>query len=458
VKRSLVTLPVMVGALMLAGCASLSPPKNALQAGAINIDASTRSIIAPSSPLVHGDPVLATLLARLPDTPDAMAAQARLAETRALARAARVSLLPSLTASANGSITSAEGADLDVLDVQLSANWPLDVFGGERARTRAASLVAEASGHQLEAAARDIEQAVAQALTTLRGVRVEQGLRQRQIAVLDRIAALEAERARLGLATGRPREAARQQAAEAQARLASLANAEAQALEAIGIALGAPPEIVSGLTRSADRPQPPRIGDLAELPTAKLAARPDIAASLKLAAAAAGEAEGARADRWPRLSIGAVLRELDTNAPFAGGGAPAGASSGLTGSLLAPLFDFGRLAALEDAAKARARQQVAIAEKTTQTALNQVKAGLDSRTAAARVVAARYEAITAANRDLELASSRTEAGLETALPTRRAEVTAIEAEIAAAAATTNETSAAYRLIGVLGLSMTASDN
>jgi multidrug efflux system outer membrane protein len=106
------------------------------------------------------------------------------------------------------------------------------------------------------------------------------------------------------------------------------------------------------------------------VPAALLQRRPDLVAAEQGIVAATRRVGVARADRLPRIALtgSLALDSFDGSELFT-------SNAGMwnvAGNLFAPLFQGGRLASLEDAARARLEQSVAVYRSTVLTALREV--------------------------------------------------------------------------------------
>ena len=168
-------------------------------------------------------------------------------------------------------------------------------------------------------------------------------------------------------------------------------------------------------------PTPP-----AGLPSSLLERRPDIRAAEQSMIAANAQVGVARAARFPAVSLTAFL-----------GGQSAAvediASSGVWGlgvGVVAPLFDAGRRAALEDQAAARYQQSLASWQRSVEGAFREVSdalVNLQQTSASEADLRARVEA---ARNALELSRIRYESGYSPYLEVLDAQRTANEAELA----------------------------
>jgi outer membrane protein TolC len=408
----------------------------------------------PTKPIevALNDPVLLTLLSRVPETPQLEEAQARLSEALSLARAARSGLLPSLNLSASGTDTAVEGDTFSEANAQLNLSFPLDLAGRGRNRFGAAMTRAQAQALLVSALRQSQSSLIAQALTDLRAAETEISLRERQQRELLALESLVQDRRQAGLETGRPRQSLKLRLAEINARLAGLSQSANLAQRALERLTAATPSGLDSLLRSDQTGMvAPTLPSFEKLPAKAINDRPDVALESRLLASTLADARAARADRWPEISFSAVLRQIESNAPIgAASSGPGGASFGLGKSLLAPLFDFGRLQALEGAARARAEAQSARYRLAVMNGLNDVGRERTRLNQAQTALDARLGATVAAQRDQDLATFRATAGLSAGTPILESRIIWLDAQIAANTAKAETTRATFALLYALG--------
>ncbi|HEX2548099.1 MAG TPA: efflux transporter outer membrane subunit [Ramlibacter sp.] len=368
--------------LFLAGCAVPRPP------------AATEAV-APSrwyASLPHGgtladltqwwqqfnDPLLVDLVAAAQDgSPDVITAGTRIAEARAARTSAQAALLPGVDANLSGQRGNAQtGLGLaTVVQSGLQASWELDLFGGNAARTDAATARlrgAEAGWHEARVAV-----AAETALTY-----VDLRTCERQLAVSRNDARSRAETARLtrlsadaGFTAPAVAAQARASAAEAAAR-ATQQQAQCDLLVKALVALSALPE-----PRLRDRLRAPwnepggfALIAIPSVPAALLSQRPDIYRAERNLEAASADVGAARADRYPRLSLSGQIASGFIRA----GGQTNDAQTWQIGpvAVSVPLFDAGRRAAAEDAAAARYEEAAALYQSRVRGAVREVEEAL----------------------------------------------------------------------------------
>ncbi|WP_422357508.1 efflux transporter outer membrane subunit [Qipengyuania flava] len=309
-----------------------------------------------------GDPQLSQLVERArAANPDVQVALARVEEARATELASRGFLLPSLGAGVEGGVqreVSPFGQAQTTVAAQpaFRASYELDLFGKNAARVDAAEAGVAASAAAAEAARLSVSAAAASGYITLlaldrRLLVLEETLVARQEAVK-----FARDRAEVGYTSQLP---LRQAEAEYQATAQLVPQLQAQIARqenALSVLTGTMPGAIERGGTLEQLIQPPAP---ATLPSELLRRRPDVAAAEYRIAAADAQMRVARADFLPSIDLGAaaglVLSDLLAD--------PVGVWS-LGGSILAPIFQGGRLQAQLDGARAQ-RDQAAWAYRST---------------------------------------------------------------------------------------------
>jgi NodT family efflux transporter outer membrane factor (OMF) lipoprotein len=369
--------------LLLSGCAVPRPP-------------STIADSAPPrwhAPLPHGgtladlrqwwqqfnDPLLVELVdAAQTANPNVATAGARIAEARSARVAARAALLPTL----DGTLSAARGntqAGLPqaatIVQDNVQFGWELDLFGGGAARAdaaRARLAGAEAGWHEARVVV------AAETATTYVDLRTCE----RQLGVARNDARSRAETARLtrlsadaGFTAPAVAAQARASAAEAAAR-ATQQQAQCELIVKGLVALSGVPEptLREKLAVRWVEPAGFALAAIPSVPAALLAQRPDVYQAERAVEAASADVGSARADRFPRLSLGGQVGIGFVRV----GGQTNDAQTWSIGplALSVPLFDAGRRAAAEDAAAARYEEAVALYAARVRQAVREVEEAL----------------------------------------------------------------------------------
>lgn len=322
-----------------------------------------------------GDPVLArTIETALAHNLDIAIAVARVREARAQLGLAGAQLLPTLDASAGVSRARAVGpfgtpTESTAAQPVLQAAYEIDLFGRINDQVSAARSAWLASAAARDAARLSIASATASAYITLLGLDARRAIVDDTIRARGESLRLAKSRADAGYTS---RLELSQAEAEYQAAVLILPQvdlATARAENALRLLTGEVPGPVdhSALLAALRAPAVPRIG----LPSELLRRRPDIAqAELSLAASDATLAV-ARKQFLPTVRLGASAGAVFNSAlpdPIT--------IWSVGGSILAPLFEGGRLRANVDTAAARRDQAAFAYRKTALTAFREVEDAL----------------------------------------------------------------------------------
>ncbi|MGI4777945.1 MAG: efflux transporter outer membrane subunit [Janthinobacterium lividum] len=368
-------------ALCLQGCSTVPPAAPTLAAGVPGTwqgqpvaDALPRRPLEAGWWRAFGDPVLDELIAQaLARNTDLRGAAARVAEARALGDVQRAAALPTLDfgvgESRSRSVSAATGRPYlsTVTQPQFQAAYEVDLWGRLDALNQAANAQLQASEAARASAALSVAATVASGYISLRA------LDARLIVARQ---TLEARASALDLARSRQSRgytsALETQQSEAEYRATAAVIPQLQLAirrqeHALGVLTGAAPGPVErGLPLTEIRLTPlPDTG----LPSDLLRRRPDIAGAEAQLAATDAQLAAARAQLLPSLRLSATLGSLSSSALT---GDPFRLWS-VGGSILAPLFEGGRLRALVGASDARREQALAGYEKTVLTAFGEVE-------------------------------------------------------------------------------------
>ena len=368
---------VLAAMALLSGCAvgpEYKQPDAPLAAGYHNAGAlAARQGELPAPQLDawwngFNDPDLQRIVARvLEQNLDLAASLARVEQARAVSRLADAQLLPSgslnasvvhqrqsLNSPAGRLASSAPGYNREqtLYDIGAGASWELDVAGGLKRETQAASAEAQAAEADRLGVRVSVTAEAADAYFRVRGAQRRIALAQQQIATSSRL--LELVRLRLADGLAATREAAQAEALVAQSRatVPPLKIELETQLNRLDVLMGAAPGTyaaelaVPGTVE--DHTQVPAI-ELSQGPADLLRRRPDVIAAERRLAASNAQIGAAMAEYYPKVTLSALL-----------GLSSLGSSGLLTSAALQPqvgaglrwrLFDFGRV----DAEVARAK-------------------------------------------------------------------------------------------------------
>jgi NodT family efflux transporter outer membrane factor (OMF) lipoprotein len=302
---------------------------------------------------------------------DLAQAQARLTQSRALAKAAGAALAPRVDAvgSAANDLQSQRSpigeigrhlpgykSQTDLYDLGVAASWEVDLFGGLRRAHQAARAEADASRAEAEAVRVAISADAADAYLQVRSFQGRIDVARRQEATESDLVALLTRQAQEGVASDRELRLTRAELERVRAAIPPLLAALDAQLNRLDVIMGAQPGTYRGeLAAAGSVPPPPAIeigspGDL-------LRRRPDVLAAEQRLIASNARIGAAIADYYPKLSISGLLgvESVDAAQLFTGDALQHQVAAGLRWRL----FDFGRVDA--EVAQARGGEAEALA-------------------------------------------------------------------------------------------------
>jgi multidrug efflux system outer membrane protein len=444
-------VPVL-GAVVLAGCATQAPPIP--EAARVTPPATWRTPAAQTAKIepqwwrAFGDPVLTQLVERaLANNTEIAIAAARVQEARAQERLARSQLFPSLDL--GGGITRSRSVgplgtagESTAAQPLFQTAYELDLFGRLGDQVDAAQHTALATQAGADAAALSVAATVGSGYMTLRALDARLGILEATLASRAEALRIARDRARVGYTSQLE---LRQAEAEYEATAQSIPQARLQIArqeDALSVLVGDPP-MAAPRGAALDRISLPPVPE--GLPSDLLRRRPDIAQAELTLVASDASLSAARAQFLPQVrltaSAGAVLSSAlaDPIAIWSVGG-----------SVLAPIFNGGRLQAQLDTAAARRDQAAFGYRRTVMTAFREVEDNL----AAAQQIAlqrARLESQTTATAEaLRHATNRYQAGYSSYLEQLDAQRALLNAQLAAVQARADELNATVALYQVMG--------
>lgn len=360
------------------------------------------------------------------------AAEARVAQARALTRVTRAERLPNVSASGDGGVQRGnaflpglpgnEPEWNEIYRAALNADWNLDIFGAARASEQAAGLRAEGTVLAAAALRQSLTAELVRGYVNAWTLKQQIDLNRAIVTAFERTAELTDERYRAGSRTASLLDVqiARQNAASAAATVPTLEAQYRNQLTAIDLLLGELPgsneltiEPLADPTQMNSLP----VGQPAEL----LLRRPDVALADLNWQAARFDLGAARARRLPSLNL-AVSFSHQTEDPSDLFDLDDWVGSVLAG-LFAPIYQGGRLKAEVQRAEAVAAELAADFAQTTLSAVADVERALVNGQAAREQLGRRSESLAAAELSDRLATDRYAVGqvtLLTLLETRRA--------------------------------------
>jgi len=384
-----------------------------------------------------GDPQLDALIDKsLTASPTLAAANARLAQARALANAASAGLYPQVNLStrasnerisANRPLTRYGSPNFSTIQdnfaVSLGVAYEVDLFGRVQNTIAGARASAEQSAADLENTRLVITTDLAAAYFNLRQTDTEIDVLTRSIGLQRRSLEFVSNRRDLGAASGL--DVAQQQALidNTLTQVDVLRRQRAQFENALATLTGTPAPVFS-LPSQPTRVNPPPIP--VGVPSDILERRPDVAAAERAMAAANSQIGVANAAFYPSIVLGPSYGFQATQVSMLFDTPSTIWSLGV--SLVQPLFTAGRLRANVDFAKAGYEATVANYRRVILTAMQEVEDGMTGTVALDSAYAQAQAAVASTNRVLDLATTRYEGGVATYLDVIVAQQATLNAE------------------------------
>lgn len=393
-----------------------------------------------------GSPELVALIARARGAnADIAVAAARVVQARGQLGVARAAGLPSVAAFASGRASgSADARAFRNNDASLGLDiaYDVDLFGSARAGKRAARARLAASQYDRDAVALAIESDVARGFVQYAAFSTRLALLGRALdnaRELDRIIGV---RVREGVATRVDAGLQTIEVRRIEEEVSRLAEAQARTRNALAILVGAEAPGFRLAPVSLAAFTPPAFE--AVQPGALLVRRPDTRAAEARIAAANGDIARARAAFLPslRVSAGSLLD--------AGGGGPLGFALSAGSSLLAPIFEGGRLRGALLTASGSQLESVETYRRTLLTGLSEAEDALTGLSQAGQRGTLLAGTMDVARTTARLARRQYVEGAADLQTVLNAERGALDVEDAAAVAMQDRLNAAIDLYRVLG--------
>lgn len=377
-RRRFMGLLGALGASALAGCMPAVKPAPALtrvtppagwrepQEATVTVDAQWwRSF---------GDPVLARVVeAALARNSDVLLAVARVEQARAEAEAAEAARLPALDLAvgvrAGRTLESIGINHSRALQPSLQASWEPDIFGRIRTQAEAATLQYRATQAERDAAALGVASGAAQNYVALLALDAQLRITRDTVASRAEALRLASDQARVGYISQLQLTQAQSEYQSVVQSVPELELAVRRQENAVRLLAGELPGDVARGRAFEDLELPPVP---AALPSELLARRPDVAQRELLLAASDAALALRRQAFLPRITLSAQLGAVLVSALDYD---PVKIWS-IGGSVLAPLFEGGRLTAQVEAAASQRDQAAFAYRRTVLTAFSEVENAL----------------------------------------------------------------------------------
>lgn len=378
-----VSTTTITGVLLLAGCATPAPSPP---------DASHKVATQWHTRLPHqgqlsdlsrwwsqfNDP----LLLRLIDdgqhvSPTLAEATARVADARANRTAQRATLLPLLEAASTGSRERSDPAQplTKSSSENLNVSWELDLFGANRAGTRAAQANFQSSQARWHEARILVAAEIASTYTDLRMCEMLIEQAKREVESYEQTTEAVSLLAKAGFETHAAAEQARATAAQGRSNLVQQRSSCDLLIKSLVSLTDTDESLLRRelLPNAATLPSPVEL-TVASIPAEVLAQRPDIFAAARDVELASAEANQAEAQRWPRITLAGSIG----NARVSSGGVTTDGEVWTVGPIAVtmPLFDGGASKANATAAHARYRASAVIYAARLREAVREIESAL----------------------------------------------------------------------------------
>lgn len=452
---------MLVSTILLIGCQAVGPnhesPQTNLPASFSHNGIQWKRTSAPKVDennrwwRVFGDTTLNDLAsATAAQNLSLQAATARLHEARALSRASRTAVLPSLDFNGNVSRSKfifGRGNNLQVnnFSLPLELSYEVDAWGKVRREVEGANAREAVAQASLIATQLTLTADTAQTYWALRAIDADRALLVNSIALRKESQTLVEARFRAGTVNAMDVAKAQTEVAQLEAELIGVDRNRSELVNALAVLTGRNAGRFS-IPAEAKLPKPPGIP--AGIPSDLLLRRPDLYAAERTVAAANAEIGVAKAAFYPSLNLraGGGLAAQDSDRLFRADSIVWSLGSSLT----YPILGQKRIRAHYDAAVARHQAASLDYKQSVLVALRETEDGLTGLDFLRRQEEAQNEAVLAAQQALDLSRQRFSAGLVSFLEVVDAERTLLSTQRLAASLRAQRLAITTNLIKALG--------
>ncbi|HTO99181.1 MAG TPA: efflux transporter outer membrane subunit [Myxococcales bacterium] len=361
------------------------------------------------------DPTLQDLIrVALANNQDLALAAARVDESRALVGVAKADLYPQVSAQVNAAYGrpisrnfNPGATDSARYGLSGDVSWEIDLWGRVRNSRDAAMADLLATEDFRRGVILALVSGVAQAYLELRALDLELEIDKSNTDIRKGTLDLFEARARRGVASDLEVSQAKADLALTTAAMPEAELAIAQKEHQICVLLGRAPGPIPRGSALVDTPVPPQLP--LGVPAQLLGRRPDVLAAEQGVIGAGNRVGVAVANRLPTLSLAATIGLQGTAMSNLFGSDALAWNAG--GGIFAPIFQGGRLAAEEEASRARLQQSVAAYRKTVQQALQEVADAAAGTIKLREARLARTDQVAANTRGAKLALDRYTGGV-----------------------------------------------
>lgn len=280
-------------------------------------------------------------------------AKARVAQARAARGIAKSKLLPEL----NGVGTATRGDQgfatgdktVGIAEADLSATWELDLFGGNQARTAAATALLQSEEATQQGVMVALLSEVARNYFDLRNYERQIDITSQNLETQKKTLELVRAQMKGALASDFDVQRAAAQVSTTAALLPVMQAAYEASLNHLNVLLGVPPGTKDTLLKTAQAQQPLGPQVVLAAPATVLATRPDVRAAERRFAASISNRRAAVTDLFPKISL----------TSFFGAQSATGFNStpwGIGANLTQPVLNFGRISSQIDVADAQQQE------------------------------------------------------------------------------------------------------
>ncbi len=318
------------------------------------------------------DPTLDALIEMaLAGNPDRKIAQARIAEARGIARTATGGLFPQVGLSGQkGRSDSGSGAADNFYDAGFDASFELDLFGGNRAASRAADAGTQAAEANYDHASLSLIAEVGRSYIEYRSAEKQTRIALKNLEIQDRTLGLIRNQRTSGEATQLDTERAENLVNTTRSSIPEYQRQGDQARLRLAVLTGNMPDgVVALLETQADIPG----ADLRPVlmaPASVIAQRPDIRAAAAMLAASTDNVTAANAEIFPSVNVSGLYGIA--NSALINTASVWSIAIGAAVNLI----DFGRIRGRIDTAEARQIQSFETYRKTILEAVSEVEGAL----------------------------------------------------------------------------------
>ncbi len=376
------------------------------------------------------DPLLNSLVERaLAANLDIRAFGPKFAASRAERRSLQAGASPSLNLATNAQRLQnplpglAPGITFSLYELGFDAKWEIDFFGRLKRRLEAADASLAATVEEERWVRNTVIAEVVRAYVEMRGAERRLALVEDTLTRLRESVTRTKELADAGLISRDQLHELSAQVAGAATQVPALRTEQVLAQRQLELLMGQDPGTLEADLTPLKTPLPVTTPKLLASPAAVLRNRPDIRRAERQLAATTALRGASIADLYPRISLGLFfgLRNTAIGALFSG----ASKSWSGGGSLLAPIFDAGRLRAAVDLSDARVKSALIEFEKANLAALHETEAALTQLAGREQQRAALAIALADRNAVAALAAQRYQHGVADKLSLLKAETEAL---------------------------------